>query len=102
MKLKDKRVGFVLTGSFCTFKATKEQMKNILKEGAKVLPIMSDHSYELDTKFGSAREHIEEIETMTGEKIIHTIQEAEPIGPKNLTDILIVAPCSRKHTGKAC
>lgn len=97
MKLKDKKVGFVLTGSFCTFKVTKEQIKNIVKEGAEVIPIMSDKAYELDTKFGKANEHIEEIEKITGKKIIHTIQEAEPIGPKNLTDILIIAPCSRKY-----
>lgn len=102
MKLKDKKVGFVLTGSFCTFKTTKEQIKNVIKEGAEVLPIMSNHSYELDTKFGKAKEHIEEIEKMTKQKIIHTIQEAEPIGPKNLTDILIIAPCSRKYDCKAC
>lgn len=102
MKLKDKKVGFVLTGSFCTFKAVKEQLKNIIKEGAEVLPIMSDHSYTLDTKFGEAKEHINQIEEMTGKKIIHTIQEAEPIGPKNLTDILIVAPCSRKYACQTC
>ena len=58
MKLKDKKIGFVITGSFCTFKIVKEQLKNIIKEGADVLPIMSDHSYELDTKFGKAKEHI--------------------------------------------
>lgn len=102
MKLKDKKIGFVFTGSFCTFKAVKEQLKNIIREGADVVPIMSDHSYELDTKFGKADEHIEEIEEMTNHKIIHTIQEAEPIGPKNLTDILIVAPCSRKYNSKTC
>ncbi len=100
MELKDKRVGFVLTGSFCTFKKTKEQIKNIVKEGAKVLPIMSNNAYELDTKFGKAKEHIDEIEEITGNKIIHTIQEAEPIGPKNLTDILIIAPCSGNTIGK--
>lgn len=102
MKLLNKRIGFVLTGSFCTFKTVKEQIKNIVAEGAEVLPIMSDHSYELDTKFGKAKEHIEEIEEITKHKIIHTIQEAEPIGPKNLTDILIIAPCSRKYYSKAC
>lgn len=102
MKLKDKKVGFVFTGSFCTFKVVKEQLKNIIKEEAEVLPIMSDHSYELDTKFGNAKEHIEEIEKMTKHKIIHRIQEAEPIGPQNLTDILIVAPCSRKYSCKTC
>lgn len=99
MKLKDKNIGFVLTGSFCTFQITKEQIKNIVKEGANVLPIMSNEAYELDTKFGTAQEHIEEIEKITGNKIIHTIQEAEPIGPKHLTDILIIAPCSRKYFG---
>lgn len=102
MKLKDKKVGFVLTGSFCTFEKTKEQIKNLIKEGADVLPIMSDHAYELDTKFGDAKAHIDEIEKITGKKIIHTLQDAEPIGPKHLTDIIIVAPCSRKYNCKAC
>ncbi len=97
MKLENKRVGFCLTGSFCTFKKTKEQMKKLIDEGAQIIPIMSEHAYELNTKFGEAKEHIQEIEEMTNRKIIHTIQEAEPIGPKNLTDILIVAPCSRKY-----
>lgn len=97
MKLENKRVGFCLTGSFCTFKKTKEQMKKLIDEGAQIIPIMSEHAYELNTKFGKAKEHIQEIEEMTHRKIIHTIQEAEPIGPKNLTDILIVAPCSRKY-----
>lgn len=69
---------------------------------AEVLPIMSDHAYELDTKFGDAKTHIDEIEKMTGKKIIHTLQDAEPIGPKHLTDILIVAPCSRKYYCKTC
>lgn len=97
MKLENKRVGFCLTGSFCTFKKTKEQMKKLIDEGAQIIPIMSEHAYELNTKFGKVKEHIQEIEEMTNRKIIHTIQEAEPIGPKNLTDILIVAPCSRKY-----
>ena len=97
MKLENKRVGFCLTGSFCTFKKTKEQMKKLIDEGAQIIPIMSEHAYELNTKFGEAKEHIQEIEEMTNRKIIHTIQEAEPIGPKNLTDRLIVAPCSRKY-----
>ena len=102
MKLKDKKVGFVLTGSFCTFEKTKEQIKKLVDEGADVLPIMSNHAYELDTKFGDAKTHIDEIEKITGKKIIHNIQDAEPIGPKHLTDIMIVAPCSRKHYSKAC
>lgn len=97
MKLKDKKIGFVMTGSFCTFKVVKEQIKKIVNEGANVLPIMSEHAYLLDTKFGMAKEHINEIEKLTNKKILYNIQEVEPIGPKNLTDILIVAPCSRKY-----
>lgn len=63
---------------------------------------MSYNAYELDTKFGKAQDFIDEIEKITGNKIIHTIQGAEPIGPKKLTDIMIVAPASRKYYGKAC
>ena len=44
MKLKDKNIGFIFTGSFCTFSKTLEQLKNIVKEGANVIPIMSTHS----------------------------------------------------------
>lgn len=98
MKLKDKKVGFCLTGSFCTFKNTLLQMKKVVDEGADVLPIMSINSYTLDTKFGLAEDYIEEIKKITKkEEIIHTIQGAEPIGPKGLTDIMLVAPCSRKY-----
>lgn len=55
MKLKGKKIGFILTGSFCTFQKTIDQMKNIIKEEAEVIPIMSYNSYKLDTKFGKAR-----------------------------------------------
>lgn len=55
MKLKGKKIGFILTGSFCTFQKTIEQMEKIIKEEAKVIPIMSYNSYKLDTKFGKAR-----------------------------------------------
>ena len=75
-------------------------MKELIKEEAIVIPIMSYSAYNLDTKFGKAKEFIEEIENISGNKIIHTIQEAEPIGPKNLTDIILVAPCSRKYFSK--
>lgn len=97
MKLKGKKIGFVLTGSFCTFKNTIEQMKNIIKEEAEVIPIMSYNAYNLDTKFGKSAEFINQIEEITKNKIIHTIQGAEPIGPKHMTDIMIVAPATRKH-----
>lgn len=95
LKLKDKKVGFILTGSFSTFKNTILQMKKLVKEGAEVIPIMSSHAYELDTKYGKASDFIQEIQEITNKKIIHTIQEAEMVGPKYLTDIMIIAPTTR-------
>ena len=100
MKLKDKNIGFCLTGSFCTFKNTIVQMKELVKEEANIIPIMSNHAYTLDTKFGKAKDFIKEIEEITGNKVLHTIQEVEPIGPKHITDIMIIAPCSGNTIAK--
>ena len=100
MEVKGKKIGFVLTGSFCTFSKTIPKMKELIKKEAEVIPIMSFNSYDLDTKFGKAKDFIDEIEEITGKKIIHTIPDAEPIGPKRLTDIMVVAPCSGNTMSK--
>lgn len=103
LNVKDKKIGYVLTGSFCTFSKTIPKMKELIDKGADIIPIMSYNSYKMDTKFGKAQDFINKIETITGKKIIHTIQGAEPIGPKALTDIMIVAPCSGNTMAKlAC
>ena len=75
MKIKDKKIGFVLTGSFCTFKKVIPKIKELKDLGANIIPIMSYNSYNLDTKFGKAKEFIDEIENITGNKIIHTMYE---------------------------
>ena len=100
MELNKIKIGFVLTGSFCTFSKTIPKMKELVKQGAKVIPIMSYNAYNLDTKFGKVQEFIEEIEEITGKEIIHTIQGAEPIGPKKMTDIMVIAPCSGNTMAK--
>lgn len=100
MNLKDKNIGFCLTGSFCTFKNTILQMKELTKAGANILPIMSYHAYKTDTRFGKAKDFIKEIEEISQKKIIHTIKEAEQIGPKNMTDIMIIAPCTGNTIAK--
>ena len=100
MDIKDKKIGVIMTGSFCTFSKVIEQIKELVKRGADVLPIMSYNSYELDTKFGEAKEIIKKVEDITGKKIIHTIQGAEPIGPKQLTDVMLIAPCSGNTIAK--
>lgn len=100
MELKGINIGFVLTGSFCTFKKTIPKIKELVKQEANVIPIMSYNSYNLDTKFGKAKDFIGEIEEITGKEIIHTIQDAEPIGPKKMTDIMVIAPCSGNTMAK--
>jgi len=65
MKLEGKRIGFAMTGSFCTFKKTIEQLRKIIEEKAEVIPIMSYNAYNLDTKFGKAKDFIDEIQKIT-------------------------------------
>ena len=129
MLLKDKKIGFALTGSFCTFEKTIPQISKLIEvtkienrwalvtefiEGTPLdvlmeqnpeqedeyLEIMSFNSYKINSRFGESREFIRKIEEITNKKIINTIEEAEPIGVKRLTDIMVIAPCSRKHNWK--
>ena len=102
MKLKNKNIVFCMTGSFYTFKNTIIQMKELVKEEANVIPIMSYQAYKLDTKFGKAKDYINEIEKITGNKIIHTIKSAETINSKNIIDIMIIAPCTGNTLAKLC
>lgn len=103
MNFEGVKIGFVLTGSFCTFKKVIPKIKELKEKKASIIPIMSYNAYNLDTKFGKAEDFIIEIENICENKIIHTIQDAEPIGPKGLTDIMIIAPCSGNTMAKlAC
>lgn len=97
MEVKGKKIGFVMTGSFCTFKKAIPIMKKLVNKEAEIIPIMSFNAYNMDTKFGKAEDIINEIQEIAGKEIIHTIKDAEPIGPKKMTDIMVIAPCSRKY-----
>lgn len=100
MKLKNKNIGFCITGSFYMLKDTIFQMKEIIKEEANIIPIMSYNAYKTDTKYGKAKDFVKEIEDITKATIIHTIKEAEKIGSKNMTDIMIIAPCTGNTLSK--
>lgn len=100
MDLKDKNIGFCLTGSFCAFKNTILQMKELIEEESNVIPIMSYTAYKADSKYGNAKDYIKEIEEITQRRIIHTTKDAELIGPKSITDILIIAPCTGNTLAK--
>lgn len=94
------KVGFAMTGSFCTFSKAIPQMKLMVDSGYEVLPIMSETAYSTDTRFGKAEDFRKEIENICGKKIMHTIEEVEPIGPKKMTDIMIIAPCTGNTLSK--
>lgn len=93
-------IGYAMCGSFCTFRKAVEQMKNLKDNGYDILPIMSDTAYNTDTRFGKAKEFISEIENIAQKSIVHTITSAEPIGPKYMCDIMLVAPCTGNTLSK--
>ena len=98
--MSDMTIGFAITGSFCTFKAVFPQMNLLVEHGYRVLPIMSENAYATDTRFGRAADWAAQAEEICGEKVIHTIAQAEPIGPKKLLDLLILAPCTGNSLAK--
>lgn len=99
--MENLNVGFAMCGSFCTFSSVIEQMQALLKnENVNIIPIMSSTAYSTDTRFGKSSYFKEKIEKMTNNSIVHTIAGAEPIGPKKLLDILIIAPCTGNTLAK--
>lgn len=103
MKLKGQRVGFALTGSFCTFDTAFAVLEKIVSEGAIVTPIISSIVDTTDTRFIKASDLKEKLYLLTGSPIIKTIAQAEPIGPQQLLDLLIILPCTGNTMAKlAC
>ena len=97
---KGVRVGFVTTGSFCTFSHAFAQAEYLALLGAEVIPVMSEYAAQISTRFGAASAHQERLEQITGRKPILTIEDAEPIGPKHMTDIMAVVPCTSNTPAK--
>lgn len=98
--LKGLRIGYAMTGSFCTFQRSFEQAEILIEYGAELLPIMSEHAASTSTRFGTAEETLEKLRSITGKDVITTVSTAEPIGPKELTDIMVVAPCTSNTAAK--
>lgn len=93
--LKNKKIGFVLTGEFFSFPLVIPKIKELINMGALVVPIMS-----YNAKLKQSPECVKEIEEITSHKIISTIEDAQNIGIKHLTDIVVVAPCSGNTLSK--
>lgn len=94
------RIGFALTGSFCTFSRMIPIIETLIKDGYQVTPILSYHAGALDTRFGEATMWRDTLSKLTGARIIDSIEAAEPVGPKALFDALVVAPCTGNTLAK--
>lgn len=93
-------IGYALCGSFCTFSASYNALTKLRKSYDEILPIMSFNAYNTDTRFGKCEDWINKIEELCGKSIIHTISDAEPLGPKISLDALIIAPCTGNTLAK--
>ncbi|MCL2409838.1 MAG: dipicolinate synthase subunit B [Oscillospiraceae bacterium] len=99
--MKGITIGFCLCGSYCTFDSALTALADIRKhDSVSVMPIMSESAYTTDSRFGTAREFIDRIELMCGTGVINSVTQAEPIGPKALLDILVIAPCTGNTLAK--
>ena len=94
------RIGFALTGSFCTFARVIQEVQKLTDAGHEVTPILSFAARDTDTRFGKAEDFSRQLEEITGRTPITTLTEAEPIGPKGLFDVLVVAPCTGSTLGR--
>lgn len=97
--MEKKKLGFGMTGSFCTWSKVVPIMAQ-LSELYDILPILSPTAYTSDNRFGKATDWIKQIEEICKKKIFHTIEQVEPIGPKNLIDIMAIVPCTGNTLAK--
>ena len=100
MDFTNLNIGYGITGSFCTFAKTRKQVIRLTEMGANVIPIFSYQAQSCDTRFGSAKEFVEGICEITGNEGIKSMQQAEPIGPNNFLDIMVIAPCTGNSAAK--
>lgn len=100
MDIKGKKIGFAVTGSFCTLNRALNAAQSLKKAGAELYPIFSDSVWQMNTKFGLTAEWEQRFSSLCGREVIKTIVEAEPIGPGNFLDIMAVVPCSGNTLSK--
>ena len=98
--MRKERVGFALCGSFCTHAKVLGELEKLCGEYETVIPIVSDICTQTDTRFGKAEDFLSTVERLTGREPIRSVSGAEPIGPKQLLDVLVIAPCTGNTLGK--
>ena len=101
--MRSLKIGFGICGSFCTFEKVFPVLRQLKNDGHEILPIMSKTAFSTDTRFGKSEEINRKITEICEKEIIHELSQAEPIGPKKLLDIMVIAPCTGNTLGKlAC
>lgn len=100
MSLENLKIGLGITGSFCNFSETKNVICDLKKENVDVLPIISFTTRDYDTRFYKKSEYIKMLEEETKNRVIDTIPKAEPIGPKNMVDVILICPCTGNTLAK--
>ena len=98
--MKDIRVGFAMCGSFCTHGQVLGELEKLCGRYKEITPILSENCRCTDTRFGTAAELAAAVERLTGKAPIDSVVKAEPIGPKGLLDILVIAPCTGNTLAK--
>ena len=93
-------LGYAFCGSFCTHAAAICELKKLIELGYDILPIMSENVWETDTRFGTAEALKVQVEGLCGRKIVHTVVDAEPLGPKQPLDALLISPCTGNTLAK--
>ncbi len=93
-------IGFAMCGSYCTHKYALEQLKMLINKGYDILPIMSENVYSTDTRFGKADDLIKTVSQLCGREVIHTVVDAEPIGPSMELEAMIICPCTGNTLAK--
>ncbi|GIP14606.1 dipicolinate synthase subunit B [Paenibacillus montaniterrae] len=100
MDWNGKTVGYALSGSHCTFEEVMPQIQRFVDAGANVIPIVSNSLVTTDTRFGTAEKWRNELTRITGNEIISSIVQAEPLGPSKKIDVLTIAPCTGNTTSR--
>lgn len=98
--MKDIRIGIGMCGSFCTYRKIFSCMEQLKEAEAKLTPVFSFQSQIINSRFGDAADLIEQAETICGTKAIKSIETAEPVGPKKMFDIFLIAPCTGNTLAK--
>ena len=98
--MRTERVGFALCGSFCTHEKALTALKRLTEEYETVIPIVSENAAFTDTRFGTSDALLEQLEELTGHEVLYDIPSVEPLGPKGMIDVLVIAPCTGNTLSK--